>query len=67
MCISDLLGVKFDAKTGDLLCNLKVFVLGGGCLGWVAWEGTMRMKRIGFVTGFYGPMLALKSAILDVI
>ena len=24
---SDLLGVKFDAKTGDMLGNLKVFTL----------------------------------------
>ena len=36
---SDLLGVKFDAKTDDLVGNLKVFVLGVGCLGWVVWEG----------------------------
>ena len=27
---SDFLGVKFDAKTGDMLCSLKVFVLGVG-------------------------------------
>ena len=34
---SDLLGVKFDAKTGDVLGNLKVFVLGVGC--WVSGVG----------------------------
>ena len=61
---SDLLGVKFDAKTGDVLGNLKVFVLGGGCLGWVAWEGKIYMIRIGFVKDFYGSILTLKSAIL---
>ena len=36
---SDLLGVKIDAKKEDMEGNLKVFVLGVGCLGWVVWEG----------------------------
>ena len=35
----DLSGVKFDAKTGDMLGNLKVFVLSVGCLGCVVWKG----------------------------
>ena len=63
---SDLSGVKFDAKTGDLLGNLKVFVLSVGCLGWVVWKGKMHMIRIGFITDFYGLMLTLKSAIIEV-
>ena len=63
---SDLLGVKFDAKTGDMSGNLKVFVMGVGCLGWVVWEGKIYMTRVGFVTDFYGSMLTLKSAILVV-
>ena len=63
---SDLLGVKIDAKKEDMLGNLKVFVLGVGCLGWVVWEGKMHMMRIGFVTDFYGSMLTLKSETLEV-
>ena len=63
---SDLLGVKIDAKKGDVLGNLKVFVLGVGCLGWGAWESKINMMRIGFVTDFYGSMLTLKSAFLVV-
>ena len=42
---SDLLGVKFGAKTGDVLGNLKVFVLGVGCwvLGvWGGWFGKVK-------------------------
>ena len=62
----DLSGVKFDAKTGDMLGNLKVFVLSVGCLGWVVWKGKMHMMRIGFITDFYGLMLTLKSAIFEV-
>ena len=50
--VSDLLGVKFDPKTGDVWSSLKVFVLGVGYLGWVVWEGKMHMIRIGFVTDF---------------
>ena len=61
---SDLSEVKFDAKTGDMLGNLKVFVLSVGCLGWVVWEGKIYMIRIGFVKDFYGSILTLKSAIL---
>ena len=49
---SDLLGVKIDAKKGDKLCNLEVFVLGVGCWGWVVGGGKMHMKRIDFVTDF---------------
>ena len=63
---SDLSGVNFDAKTGDVLGNLKVFVLGVGCLGWVVWEGKIYMICIGFVKDFYGSMLMLKSAIFVV-
>ena len=48
----DLFGVKIDAKKGDLLCNLEVFVLGVGCWGCVVWGGKMHMIRIGFVTDF---------------
>ena len=36
---SDLLGVKFDAITGDVLGNLKVFVLGVGY--WVSGVGSL--------------------------
>ena len=61
------MGVKIDAKKEDLFGNLKVFVLGVGCLGWVVWEGKMHVTRIGFVTDFYGSMLTQKSAILEVI
>ena len=63
---SDLSGIKFDAKTGDIIGNLKVFVFGVGCLGWVVWDGKMHMIRIGFITDFYGLTLTLKSAILVV-
>ena len=58
---SDLLGVKFDAKTGDVLGSLKVFVLGVGCLGWVVWEGKIKTICIGFVSDFYWSMLTLKN------
>ena len=37
-----------------------------GCLGWVVWKGKMHMMRIGFITDFYGLMLTLKSAIIEV-
>ena len=41
-------------------------MLGVGCLGWVVWKGKMHVIRIGFVTDFYGSLLTLKSAILEV-
>ena len=49
---SDISGVKNDAKKGDTLGNLEVFVLSVGCWGWVVWGGKMHMRRIGFVTEF---------------
>ena len=59
--LSDLLGVKFDAKKVDMLGNLKVFVLGVGCLGWVLGGGRMHMKRIGFITDFLGVKVDAKK------
>ena len=55
---SDLLGVKLDAKTGDVLGNLKIFVLGVGCLGWVVWEGKIyvEMFMFGFLKGGGPPL-----------
>ena len=50
----------------DSLSKFKVFVLGVGCWGLLVEGGKMHMMRIGFVTDFYGSMLTLKSAILEV-
>ena len=43
---SDLSGVKFDAKKGDIICNFKVFVLGVGC--WVLGEGGWGWGAVGW-------------------
>ena len=58
---SDLLGVKIDAKKGDILGSLEVFVLCVGCWGWVVWEGKIYMTRIGFVTDFLGVKVDAKK------
>ena len=45
---SDLSGVNFDAKTGDVLGNLKVFVLGVGCwaLVFAVWRRGLGVCRV---------------------
>ena len=41
---SDISGVKNVAKKVDMLGNLKVFVLGVGCWGWVVLGGASFFK-----------------------
>ena len=63
---SDISGVKNVAKKVDMLGNLEVYVLRGGCWEWVIERGKMHMIRIDFVTDFLWVKFDAKSAILDV-
>ena len=61
---SDLLGFKFDAKTGDVLGNLKVFVLGVGCLVLGVWFCCLASGVRRQVSGLGPCVLGLRSLLL---
>ena len=48
---SDLLGVKIDAKKGDITGNFKVCVR---CWGWLVGGGKVHIIRIDLITDFVG-------------